>query len=99
MSKTVLTPVPDTEEGSRLELDAGWVRMAPMDIDAMEAFSETSEGKIGPAIRALKRLCLEAHFDNGKPLGEQQLPVLSAILKAWNSGEDEAALPPANGQL
>lgn len=98
MSKTVLTPVPDTEEGERLELDGGWVRMAPMDIDAMEVFSEISDGKIGPAIRALKRLCLDSHFDNGKPLGEQNLGVLSAILKAWNSGEDETALPQSNGQ-
>ena len=84
--------------GQRIELDGGYVVMRPMTIDDMLAFSEV-ETNLGAAIRAVKDGCTEAKFKNGKLLGEQGLPVLTAILKAWNSAEDEVALPPASAPL
>jgi len=84
--------------GQRIELDGGYVVMRPMTIDDMLAFSE-ADTNFGAAIRAVKEGCVEAKFANGLPLGEQGLPVLTAILRGWNNAEDEVALPPASAQL
>lgn len=79
----------------RIELDGGYVVMRPMNIDDLLAFAE-ADTNIGPAIRSVKNGAVAHKFKNGKPLGEQELPVLTAILKGWNAREDEVALPPAN---
>jgi hypothetical protein len=85
-------------EGQRIELDGGYVVMRPMNIDDLLAFAE-ADTNVGPAIRSVKNGCVESNFKNGKPLGEQSIDVLTAILRGWNRAEDEVALPPANGQL
>lgn len=81
-------------EGQRIELDSGYVVMRPMNIDALLAFAE-ADTNIGPAIRAVKEGCVDSKFTDGKPLGEQPIPTLTAILRGWNRAEDEVALPPA----
>jgi hypothetical protein len=81
--------------GQRIELDGGYVVMRPMNIDALLAFAE-ADINMGPAIRAVKDGCIEDKFKNGKPLGEQEIDVLTAILRGWNRAEDEVALPPAS---
>ena len=85
-------------EGQRINLDGGYVVMRPMNIDDLLAFAE-ADTQIAPAIRSVKNGVLEANFKNGKPIGEQSLDVLTAILRGWNSAEDEVALPPANAPL
>ncbi len=85
-------------EGQRITLDNGYVVMRPMNIDALLAFAE-ADTNVAAAIRAVKEGCVEAKFANGLPLGEQGLPVLTAILRGWNNAEDEVALPPASAQL
>ena len=85
-------------EGQRIDLDGGYVRMRPMNIDDLLAFAE-ADTNIGAAIRSVKNGCLESKFSNGKPLGEQDISVLTAILRGWNAKEDEVALPPANAPL
>lgn len=81
--------------GQRIELDGGFVVMRPMNIDDLLAFAE-ADTNVGPAIRAVKEGCIESNFKNGKPLGEQSLDTLTAILRGWNRAEDEVALPPAS---
>jgi hypothetical protein len=82
-------------EGQRIDLDGGYVVMRPMNIDDLLAFAE-ADTNVGPAIRSVKGGCLESKFKNGKPLGEQSIDVLTAILRGWNRAEDEVALPPAS---
>lgn len=84
-------------EGQRIELDGGYVVMRPMNIDDLLAFAE-ADSNVAPAIRSVKDGCVESKFRDGKPLGEQSLDVLTAILRGWNRAEDEAAVPPTNGQ-
>lgn len=79
----------------KVKLDSGWVLMRPMTIDDLLAIADV-ESDFPAAIRAVKDGVVEAHFDNGKPLGEQPVPVYTELLKAWNRVEDEVALPPAN---
>jgi hypothetical protein len=81
--------------GQRIELDGGYVVMRPMTIDDLLAFAEV-DTNIGAAIRSVKAGCIEDKFKNGKPLGEQEIDVLTAILRGWNRAEDEVALPPAS---
>lgn len=90
-----ITALPDAAH--RLDVTGGWVRMRPMSIDDIVALAE-ADTTVGPALRAVLAACVESHFDDGQPLGSQGFKVLTEILKAWNSAEDEVALPPANGQ-
>jgi hypothetical protein len=75
--------------------DGSWVKMRPMNIDDMLAFAEVDKD-FGSAIRAVKDGIVDAQFKNGKPFGEQPVPVYNEVLKAWNQAEDEVALPPAS---
>lgn len=52
----------------------------------------------GEMMAAIEDGVIEAHFKNGRELGQQPFSVFRDIFRAWNKSEQDDALPPANGQ-
>lgn len=97
-------PAPEQDDDTRwVELpDGSRLRMLPMTWQMMKAASYADPNapneSLGELMSGIEGAVVEEHFTNGRPLKLQPSTRFMEIFREWNKTEDNASLPPANGQ-
>lgn len=106
MSDDTTTATPDAPADARTITlpDGSTMTMLPMTWQAMKAAAAVdTEGGLDRStaelMQAVEDAVLTAEFKNGRPLSKQPFAVFRDVFRAWNRAEEDAALPPANGQI
>lgn len=82
--------------------DGSQLTMLPLTWAMLKASSQADPDRLdeslGQLMQAIEDAVVEAHFKNGRGLSTQPKSVFMQIFAGWRKAEDEAALPPVNGQ-